>query len=247
MDGHPLPIMIQNEETGNFELDSEALEEVLLNPRVADKSVCVLAVAGAFRKGKSFLLDFMLRYMSSQQSEQWLGDIHQPLKGFKWSQGPERETTGVLIWSKPFVIKKQSGEEVAVILMDTQGTFDLQSSMKDSTMVFALATMVSSVLVYNIINNIQEDDLMNLQLFTSYGKLALEDCDTTSPFQKLHFLVRDWSYPFVVPYGHQGGQKLLDQILMVTEKQHPAHQEVRRDLRKCFRDINCYLMPHPGF
>lgn len=36
-------------------------------------------------------------------------------------------------------------------------------------------------------------------------------------------------------------------MLQVTEKQHPAHQEVRRDLRKCFRDINCYLMPHPGF
>lgn len=36
-------------------------------------------------------------------------------------------------------------------------------------------------------------------------------------------------------------------VVQITEKQHPAHQEVRRDLRKCFRDINCYLMPHPGF
>lgn len=68
MDGHPVPILIQNDETGNFELDETALEEVLLNPRVADKFVCVLAVAGAFRKGKSFLLDFLLRYMSSQVS-----------------------------------------------------------------------------------------------------------------------------------------------------------------------------------
>ena len=67
--------------------------------------------------------------------------------------------------------------------MDTQGTFDIQSSMKDSTTVFALTTMVSSVLVYNLMNNIQEDDLMNLQLFTSYGMLAQEDCDNTHPFQ----------------------------------------------------------------
>lgn len=67
--------------------------------------------------------------------------------------------------------------------MDTQGTFDIQSSMKDSTTVFALTTMVSSVLVYNLMNNIQEDDLMNLQLFTSYGMLAQEDCDTAHPFQ----------------------------------------------------------------
>ena len=67
--------------------------------------------------------------------------------------------------------------------MDTQGTFDTQSSMKDSTIVFALTTMVSSVLIYNLMNNIQEDDLMNLQLFTSYGMLAQEDTDGVSPFQ----------------------------------------------------------------
>ncbi|XP_042221469.1 atlastin-like isoform X1 [Homarus americanus] len=250
MDGHPVPVLIQSEDSGSFELDEDALEEVLLNPKIADKHVCVLAVAGAFRKGKSFLLDFLLRYMSSQlltQSQEWLGDVDQPLKGFKWRQGSKRETTGVLIWSEPFVIKKRSGEEIAVILMDTQGTFDIQSSMKDSTTVFALTTMVSSVLVYNLMNNVQEDDLMNLQLFTSYGMLAQEDCDSAHPFQRLHFLVRDWGFPYEVPYGHQGGQTLLDDILQVTEKQHPAHQEVRRDLRKCFRDINCYLMPHPGF
>lgn len=67
--------------------------------------------------------------------------------------------------------------------MDTQGTFDTQSSMKDSTIVFALTTMVASVLVYNLMNNIQEDDLMNLQLFTSYGMLAQEDTDSGHPFQ----------------------------------------------------------------
>ncbi|XP_042893782.1 atlastin-2-like isoform X2 [Penaeus japonicus] len=66
MDGHPVPVLIQNEDTGVFDLDEEALQEVLLNPKIADKYVCVLAVAGAFRKGKSFLLDFLLRYMSSQ-------------------------------------------------------------------------------------------------------------------------------------------------------------------------------------
>lgn len=247
MDGRPVPVLIQNEDTGVFDLDEEALQEVLLNPKIADKYVCVLAVAGAFRKGKSFLLDFLLRYMSSQQSDNWLGDFEQPLRGFKWRQGSRRETTGVLIWSEPFLIKRRSGEEIAVILMDTQGTFDTQSSMKDSTTVFALTTMVSSVLVYNLMNNIQEDDLMNLQLFTSYGMLAQEDCDSAHPFQKLNFLVRDWGFPYEIPYGHQGGQQLLDDILQVTEKQHPAHQEVRRDLRKCFRDINCYLMPHPGF
>ncbi|XP_018007370.2 atlastin isoform X2 [Hyalella azteca] len=107
--------------------------------------------------------------------------------------------------------------------------------------------MVSSVLVYNLMNNIQEDDLMNLQTFTSYGIQAQEDCDSSHAFQRLQFLVRDWGFPYETPYGHKGGQGVLDEILQITPKQHPAHQDVRRDLRKCFRDINCYLMPHPGF
>uniref|UniRef100_A0A2P2I0N4 Atlastin n=2 Tax=Hirondellea gigas TaxID=1518452 RepID=A0A2P2I0N4_9CRUS len=247
MSGYPVPILIQNEDTSVFELDEEALASVLLNTGIEDKHVCVLAVAGAFRKGKSFLLDFLLRYCCNRDSEDWLGDSSSPLRGFKWRQGSKRETTGILVWSKPFMVKKKSGEEIAVILMDTQGTFDTQSSMKDSTVVFALTMMVSSVLVYNLMNNIQEDDLMNLQTFTSYGIQAQEDCDTSHAFQRLQFLVRDWGFPYETPYGHKGGQGVLDEILQITPKQHPAHQDVRRDLRKCFRDINCYLMPHPGF
>lgn len=61
-EGYPVPVLIQNEESGIFELDEEALASILLAPGIEDKHVCALAVAGAFRKGKSFLLDFLLRY-----------------------------------------------------------------------------------------------------------------------------------------------------------------------------------------
>ena len=33
---------------------------------VRDRKVVVLSVAGAFRKGKSFLLDFIIRYLEKQ-------------------------------------------------------------------------------------------------------------------------------------------------------------------------------------
>jgi len=61
----PVPIVVATE-THSFELDEKALEEILLNESVRDKKVAVVSVAGAFRKGKSFLLDFFLRYLDRE-------------------------------------------------------------------------------------------------------------------------------------------------------------------------------------
>ena len=61
----PIEIVLAREEH-KFELNTEALEKVLLGEDVRDKPVVVVSVAGAFRKGKSFLLDFLLRYLQNQ-------------------------------------------------------------------------------------------------------------------------------------------------------------------------------------
>lgn len=57
--------------------------------------------------------------------------------------------------------------QASVLLMDTQGAFDSMSTVKDCATVFALSTLLSSVQVYNIMSNLQEDDLQHLQVFIS--------------------------------------------------------------------------------
>uniref|UniRef100_A0A672N1X7 Atlastin-2-like n=1 Tax=Sinocyclocheilus grahami TaxID=75366 RepID=A0A672N1X7_SINGR len=178
----PIQIVITNEDDHKFELDAAALEKILMQEHVKDLNVVVVSVAGAFRKGKSFLLDFMLRYMHNQSSESWMGGDDEPLTGFSWRGGCERETTGIQAWSEVFVVEKEDGTKVAVLLVDTQGAFDSQSTIKDCATVFALSTMTSSVQVYNLSQNIQEDDLQHLQLFTEYGRLAMEEI-YEKPFQ----------------------------------------------------------------
>ncbi|XP_062577328.1 atlastin-2-like [Saccostrea cucullata] len=230
-----------------FELDEEKLAKILLDPRIQEKKVVVVSVAGAFRKGKSFLLDFFLRYLNAQGHPNWLGGDESPLEGFTWRGGSERETTGILMWSEPFICKVPSGEEVAVLLMDTQGAFDSESTVRDCATIFALSTMLSSVQVFNLTHNIQEDDLQHLQLFTEYGRLALEDNDNVSkPFQCLMFLVRDWSFPYESSYGAAGGRKVLEKRLQISDKQHQELKQIRQHIRSCFEEINCFLMPHPG-
>jgi len=243
-DPRPVQIILSDEEH-NFELDEIALEKILFQEDIKDLPVAVVSVAGAFRKGKSFILDFFLRYLQAEDKENWLGSDEQPLTGFSWRGGAERDTTGILFWSKVFRVKTPSGKDIAVLLMDTQGAFDSQSTVRDCATIFALSTMTSSVQIYNLSQNIQEDDLQHLQLFTEYGRLALEDCSDT-PFQKLQFLVRDWSYPYEAPYGIEGGDAMLEKRLKVSEKQHQELQSLRKHIRSCFSEISCFLMPHPG-
>ncbi|XP_038152043.1 atlastin-2-like isoform X1 [Cyprinodon tularosa] len=241
----PIQIVRASESDYIFELDNAALEKILLQDHVKDLNVVVVSVAGAFRKGKSFLLDFMLRYMYNQDSVSWIGGNNEPLTGFKWRGGCERETTGIQVWSDVFVVDKPDGSKVAVLLVDTQGAFDSQSTIKDSATVFALSTMTSSVQVYNLSNNIQEDDLQHLQLFTEYGRLAMEETKT-KPFQSLMFLIRDWSFPYEHEYGLNGGCKFLRKRLEVKACQHEELQNVRRHIDSCFKNIACFLLPHPG-
>ncbi|XP_032631569.1 atlastin-1 [Chelonoidis abingdonii] len=190
-------------------------------------------------------MDFMLRYMYNKDTIDWLGDYNEPLTGFSWRGGSERETTGIQIWSELFLVDKPDGKKVAVLLMDTQGTFDSQSTLRDSATVFALSTMISSIQVYNLSQNVQEDDLQHLQLFTEYGRLAMEET-FLKPFQSLIFLVRDWSFPYEFFYGADGGSKFLEKRLKVSGNQHEELQNVRKHIHSCFTNISCFLLPHPG-
>uniref|UniRef100_A0A671NNA3 Atlastin-3-like n=1 Tax=Sinocyclocheilus anshuiensis TaxID=1608454 RepID=A0A671NNA3_9TELE len=225
-DPGPVQIVTVNKEDHSFNLDTKALSRILLAPEVRDKDVVVVSVAGAFRKGKSFLLDFMLRYMYRKPGQDWLGQENEPLTGFSWRGGSEPETTGIQLWSEVFIVRKKDGSEVAVLLMDTQGAFDSQSTVKDCATIFALSTMTSSIQIYNLSQNIQEDDLQQLQ--------------------SLMFLVRDWSFPYEYKYGFKGGSDFLDKRLQVKQTQHEELQTVREHIHSCFTSISCFLLPHPG-
>uniref|UniRef100_A0A8C1YVI5 Atlastin 3 n=1 Tax=Cyprinus carpio TaxID=7962 RepID=A0A8C1YVI5_CYPCA len=235
-DPGPVQIVTVNKEDHSFDLDTEALSRILLRPEVRDKDVVVVSVAGAFRKGKSFLLDFMLRYMYRKD---WLGQENEPLTGFSWRGGSEPETTGIQLWSEVFIVPKEDGSEVAVLLMDTQGAFDSQSTVKDCATIFALSTMTSSVQIYNLSQNIQEDDLQQLQYSLHAGS------NLSCP-QSLMFLVRDWSFPYEYKYGFKGGSDFLDKRLQVKPTQHEELQTVREHIHSCFTSISCFLLPHPG-
>lgn len=64
---------------------------------------------------------------------------------FAWRGGYERMTTGIWMWSEPFIIHSPTyGEDIAVLLMDTQGMFDNVTGMTLTAQIFGFSTLVSS-------------------------------------------------------------------------------------------------------
>lgn len=178
----------------------------------------------------------------------WIGEYANnthSINGFKFRGGRTPETFGIWMWSEIFTHQYENGDKVAIILIDTQGIFDSKSSVRDCTTVFALSTLLSSIQCYNLMQNIREDDLQHLQLFTEYGRLALEQSNH-KPFQKLVFIIRDWPYAFEANYGWDN-QKVINDSLGETTDQTPEMHQLRTRIRASFAEIQAFLMPHPGF
>ena len=103
--------------------------------------------------------------------------------GFKWRGGLERMTTGMWLWSRPFVRRlpeAAGGGEVAVLLMDTQGLFDSETGQMLTTCIFGLSALMSSYLIFNVNRQVQEDHLQHLALFTEYGRRVREQQEAST-------------------------------------------------------------------
>ncbi len=112
---------------------------------------------------------------SASTSTSTSADISSNIASFAWRGGQERMTTGIWMWSEPFIQYSDAvGADVAVLLMDTQGMFDNESTMTLTAQIFGISTLVSSYQIYNVQNSIGEDKLQHLALFSEYGRLALK-------------------------------------------------------------------------
>ena len=60
-----VPFLELRDAENGFVLNLKELEKVLLADDVKDTAVAIISVAGAYRQGKSFLLNFILRYLES--------------------------------------------------------------------------------------------------------------------------------------------------------------------------------------
>ena len=58
--------------------------------------------------------------------------------------------------------------------------------------------------------------------------------------------MRDWNSPDEFPFGFDGGQKYLDDLLIVKPNHPEQLKSVRTFIKASFENLSCCLLPYPG-
>lgn len=119
--------------TGGQRTSLYVVEEALKKLKTVKGPVCVVSIAGPYRKGKSYILS-----EAFDQPEVFpLGHHFDP------------ETVGIWMWIVPQKMQDSTGKECTVILLDSEGIDAVMRGGLDDNQIFTLTVLLASVLIYN--------------------------------------------------------------------------------------------------
>ncbi|KAF8659455.1 hypothetical protein HU200_058486 [Digitaria exilis] len=158
-------------------LSEQGLEAI----RRIENPIAIVGVIGPYRSGKSFLLNQLLSLSCD--------------KGFGVGHMRDTKTKGVWIWGTP-VEMDVDGSKVSVLYLDTEGFESVGKSNVYDDRIFALATVLSSVLIYNLPETVREADISRLSFAVEiaeefYGRSAGQDV-AFEPAKLLWLIQRDF-------------------------------------------------------
>ncbi|VAI38058.1 unnamed protein product [Triticum turgidum subsp. durum] len=158
-------------------LSEQGLEAI----RRIENPIAIVGVIGPYRSGKSFLLNQLLSLSCD--------------KGFGVGHMRDTKTKGIWIWGKP-VEMDVDGTKVSVLYLDTEGFESVGKSNVYDDRIFALATVLSSVLIYNLPETVREADISRLSFAVEiaeefYGRFQGEEI-AFEPAKLLWLIQRDF-------------------------------------------------------
>ncbi|KAJ4828610.1 hypothetical protein Tsubulata_004969 [Turnera subulata] len=162
----PFPIVEPDPGHTKLRLSPEGLEAI----KRITTPIAAVAVIGPYRSGKSFLLNQLLSLSCYE--------------GFGVGHMRDTKTKGIWVWGTP-VEMEIDGVKTSVFYLDTEGFESVGKSNVYDDRIFALATVLSSVLIYNLPETIREADISRLSFAVElaeefYGRFAF--LLVTNPF-----------------------------------------------------------------
>ena len=168
-------------------------------------------------------------------------------------------TKGLWIWAKPIVGYTEDGEQVSVLVVDSEGIGGLDEDNNHDMRIFSLALLLSSFFVYNSMGSIDENALQSLNFVTNISKLITvrtqEDESPDDPslvdyMPKFMWTVRDFSLQLINDQNEEIQPKeylerALRDVQATGNADYEAKNAIKQHLRKYFPDRDCCTLVRP--
>ncbi|KAH8050842.1 Guanylate-binding protein [Aureococcus anophagefferens] len=161
-----VPLITQCDELG---ADGESLLRVddagvALLEALGGEKVSVVAVAGMYRTGKSFFLNRLAGAAGARSGGFGVGETTEPC------------TRGVWLWRSPGL---RAADGSTLLLMDTEGLASADQDDSYDAKIFALALLLSSYFVLNVVGVIDDATIERLHLVSEVTKRVVVEGEPT--------------------------------------------------------------------
>ena len=197
------------------------------------RKIVIIACAGKYRTGKSFLLNRLAQAPSN--------------KGFGVGNTVQACTKGLWVYKHFFPTEE---DDKFVLYIDTEGIDALDANDTHDVRIFTLALLLSSVFLYNSVGTIDETAMQTLSLMTRVTNnvkvsSASSNCDNISEHMP-HFIwvLRDFGLKLEDKDGKTlTSNEYLEHALLTSD---PSKDEVRSAIRSSFPKRCLITLPRPS-
>jgi hypothetical protein len=221
-------------------LVSEEAREFL---RSIKGQIAVIAVAGKYRTGKSFLLNRVI--------------LNQRDRGFGVGPTINPCTKGLWMWCEP-ITTTYNGEKLSTLVIDSEGIGAFDEDVNHDTKIFLLALLLCSSFIFNSMNTIDENAINSLSLIINLSKelqIKSELLGEADPediqkyFPSFLWVVRDFSLRLTDQQQNAITCKQYLENSLQPQKGHSDAVEeknrIRRMIKQFFKERDCFTMVRP--
>jgi hypothetical protein len=231
-----MPFVIFEKEHFSVNADAATFLEQL-----GDTPLGVVALAGPYRNGKSFLLNRVLLQ-------------HAPGDGFQVGQTVNACTKGLHISTK---LLQPERSNYQVLVVDTEGLGAVSATDTHDARIFSLALLLSSMFLYNSKGAIDQPAINNLSLVANISEHIRTSTaqgggnnhkvgDLSDFFPAFLWVVRDFCLDLVTEQGEPlQPDEYLENALRPMPGVPPEKNKVRESLTRFFKDRGCVTMVRP--
>ncbi|XP_052760692.1 guanylate-binding protein 1-like isoform X1 [Mya arenaria] len=214
----------------------EVCEDVLDEISRIDTPCVIVAIAGPYRTGKSYLMN---RLADAQT-------------GFAIGDTIQSTTKGIWVWCRDHPEQK----DTVLILLDTEGIGDVEKGDSNhDNRIFTLATLLSSVLVYNMKGAFDQEAVNKLSFVSEMsknikfgGRCDEENLLLQSVLPGFVLALRDFSLKLMKDGRKITPDEYFEESLESKTDKSVSFNKPRECIRKFFQQDKrrCFAFPPPG-